>query len=384
MSAILFGQLLFITAESICFSTPYIINSKRPSAKLHPVVNLCKHPCSVRCSPHCLSTCCVARSLQPNIPSQPVANAATYVAPPKPDLVISSVEEGETEECGEKGIGSPTDDSEDPPGTITIPLPPTMYTPPKPGEQPKELPLPDFKLPASILQGIPPSKSVTLTPLGTPMPAPASATSPGHVPPPNSPFICPPAPPNLPLPPKPAIAKLPPITVSEIPCKIAPHVPYVGNTLPYPKLPPITVSEIPGKIPVRPVAKLPLPPRPPVLYPPPPLVTKLPPAISAENKLVYPSPCPLHCIPECRDDCCTIRLGAPPSNVPGTVGPGAPAVPATVPEAPISIVPGVLEVDPTVISLAGVPVSGYKYVNKPTVDHHIIKHMHQQLNARYA
>lgn len=155
-------------------------------------------------------------------------------------MVIGSVEEGETEECGEKGFGSPTDNSQDPPGTITIPLPSTIYTPPRPGEAPKELPLPNFQLPASLLQGIPPSKSMTLSPDGLLTPPVSPQTSLVTTRPVIPPTLAKPVLPSPPLPPP-----SPPVPPPPAP----PAVQHVsGSSLTYPKLPPVTVSEIPNRV----------------------------------------------------------------------------------------------------------------------------------------
>lgn len=203
--------LLFLTAS---LTTYYVAN-----ATPFPITggNMCAAPCAAACSPACLPSCC--------------AGGKAPCAPAKQEFVIGSVEEGDTEECTDKGFKSPTDDSEDPPGTITIPLPPTMYTPPKPGEEAKELPLPDFKLPASILNGVPPSKSMTLTPEVISSPNSVSATTPTFLPNDKAAAPVAAAAPVLAAPPSPP----PPAPVAS------------GYSLQYPKLPPVTISEIPGR-----------------------------------------------------------------------------------------------------------------------------------------
>lgn len=198
-------EVIFLTTNSLTDANPLYAE------------NLCAAPCAARCSPQCLPNCCAGNA------------AAAPCAQRKQQFMVGSVEEGETEECTDKGFKSPTDSSEDPPGTITIPLPPTMYTPPKPGEEPKELPLPDFKLPASLLEGKMPDKSITLTPEAagiTAVPAMQEAAPPASVPAPA---------------PAPAITKLPPAPPPPVPVAAPAYPPL------YPKLPPVTSSEIPGR-----------------------------------------------------------------------------------------------------------------------------------------
>lgn len=212
------ARLLLLLARGIIILTACCV-----ATNANPLVtgNLCSPPCVAKCSPQCLPSCCVGP-------------AGTPCAPKKQEFMISSVEEGETEECADdKGFNSPSDNSADPPGTITIPLPPTMYTPPKPGEAPKELPLPDFKLPASFLQGKMPTQSMVLNPEPAASNAPLLSVSPKLVAPaPPAPPPPPPAPPPPP-PPSPSQLALPPVAS--------------GYPLRYPKLPPITFSEIPGR-----------------------------------------------------------------------------------------------------------------------------------------
>lgn len=228
-------------------------------------VNQCIASCPRSCSPDCTPTCCNANLNSVCVAGCPDAcaplctkeccmgNKRTPKAKANPEnMMITSVEEGETEEVQDKGFTSPTDNSADPPGTITIPLPPTMYVPPKPGEAPKELPLPDFNLPPELFQGKLPKTSLTLNPEKTAtggacvgnvvnespptgLIPPAAVSPPLASPPLSKPCSLAveppaPAPPALLTPPPP-----PPVISS-------------GNSLHYPKLPPVTVSEIPNRV----------------------------------------------------------------------------------------------------------------------------------------
>ena len=319
-----FAMTLSVLITTFATATPYVLpgNSPPPGSPPSPAVYSCQDQCSQNCAPMCTPSCCGAKTDQaitanaypPNTgavagnnayaTSRPNWNtdaaAAAHNTPPvardancvaagncapapscagkTPEMMIHSIEEGETEECNsDKGFSSPTDDSEDPPGTITIPLPDTLYTPPKMGEGPTELPLPAFHIPADILNGKFPKESQKLEPIsaGSPNAVPvvaggmagatattaqiletnvgqqmAAAVTPA-APAPAAAVVTPPAPP----PPPP----------------VAPSYPI------YPKLPPITVSEIPKK--KVPVAGLPVPYRPPAPLAPPavlPLATNTP------------------------------------------------------------------------------------------------------------
>ena len=63
-----------------------------------------------------------------------------------------TIQGGDYMQVGETGFHSPTDNSQDPPGTITLPLPCTTYNHPKPGENPgeTEMELPTFNIPGSM------------------------------------------------------------------------------------------------------------------------------------------------------------------------------------------------------------------------------------------
>jgi len=242
MSSVLLLLILAVIVDGFPQQTPASIIASN---------NQCIKSCPRTCSPACLPTCCSGSGVLP-------AQAG------KPEMMVTSVEEGETEEVqGDKGFGNPDDDSCDPPGTITIPLPPTVYEPPKAGEEPKEMPLPEFKLPAAIFEGKIPSESMTLSPEGTKLPpgaklpletaavskppptvdlsppaaAPLLSAPAASFPPPPPPLMIPLKTPVLmpPPPPPPAPPAPPPIAMSS------------GGSLPYPKLPPVTISEIPNR-----------------------------------------------------------------------------------------------------------------------------------------
>jgi len=221
--------------------------------------------------------------------------------------MITSVEEGETEEVQQgKGFGNPDDSSFDPPGTITIPLPPTVYEAPKPGEEAKELPLPEFKLPASIFEGKLPSESMTLSPDGTKLPTgtklpleplkdisaaqAANPTVPAATqdlsPPAGAPPILPPAPPLLLPVQTPVLAQPPP------PAPPPPAIVSSGGSLPYPKLPPVTVSEIPNRVNRQPPLILPKPKG--VATGPVITLPRPPPAVVAAPAVTLPKPPPIH------------------------------------------------------------------------------------------
>lgn len=212
------------------------------ASNANPLVtdNQCSSPCAARCSPQCLPRCCIGAPAAAAVGGSPCAPAA------KQEFTIGSVEEGETEECtSDKGFNSPSDNSEDPPGTITIPLPPTMYVPPRPGEAPKELPLPDFKLPAALLQGKMPDKSMTLEPEPTKIFADAPAV--------GAPAAA--AAVATPVAEQATVPITAPSVVLEAKSPVAPPVPPPVAAAPaastgplfYPKLPPVTASEIPGR-----------------------------------------------------------------------------------------------------------------------------------------
>jgi len=383
MRVILNVQLLFIASVST-----YVLNAPFSYVKRSADVNLCQTPCASSCSPDCLPNCCV-KSIQPNLPSAPAVKSSapnTGVAlPSKPEMMISSVEEGETEECGEKGFNSPTDDSEDPPGTITIPLPPTMYVPPKPGEAPKELPMPDFKLPASILQGVPPPKSMTLTPEPMGETSSANTVSEGNqtpIPPPviNAPVAPPAIIPDIhripPSPPSSGLMypKLPPVTVSEIPGRkpVAPVASKLlvvspggivssSQTSPI-KFPPVTVSELPGKKPAAPLSALSLAPGPSSALPPPVIKTITPSAVQ--------------CVADSRDETNLSASPAAAAVIPPVIG--APVLS----DGSTSSIPGVVEVAPSVISLSGSQDCVQNAQNKPSYDVNVVKELHQELTNK--
>lgn len=176
-------------------------------------------------------------------------------------MMITGIEEGETEEVGDKGFGSPSDNSEDPPGTITIPLPPTMYVPPKPGEAPKELPLPDFQLPAELLNGKLPKTSQTLNPEKTATGGACVGNVVNESPPVAAVGVSPP----IASPAKPActlsfgaMAIAPPAPPAPPPAP-PPPPPILSTYNHYPKLPPVTVSEIPNRVNRMPPLLLPKP-----------------------------------------------------------------------------------------------------------------------------
>jgi len=264
-----------IALVDIRLASPYIINGSSPPSGTSPspAVYMCQDQCAANCAPMCTPSCCAGKSESETTANaystnRPAWNNEVHNTPAqrqvstncatKPEMMIHSIEEGETEECnGEKGFHSPTDDSEDPPGTITIPLPDTLYTPPKPGEGATELPLPAFHIPADILNGKFPKESVKLEPIaaGAPNAVPVTVggtaggtanagqvlttnigqTSAAAVPsssaPPllSSPPLPPAPPPPPPTPSYPVYPKLPPVTVSEIPKK---KVPVVANAVP--------------------------------------------------------------------------------------------------------------------------------------------------------
>ena len=79
-----------------------------------------------------------------------------------------TIEGGEYMQVADTGFHSPTDNSQDPPGTITLPLPDTVYSHPKPGESATstEMSLPTFNIPSEMLNGRGQQQSVTLDPVG--------------------------------------------------------------------------------------------------------------------------------------------------------------------------------------------------------------------------
>jgi len=254
-----------------------LIAAAKYAIHAHPLLadNLCAAPCGAQCSPQCLPRCCTGSAL--------VAAPPASCAPSKPQFVVGSVEEGETEECADKGFQSPTDNSEDPPGTITIPLPPTMYTPPKPGEEAKELPLPDFKLPASLLEGKMPGKSMTLEPVtDNAVAAVPAASASGNAP--AEPMV------QISAPPVALSAKSPPPALPPPPAP-AP-APVSTGPLQFPKLPPVTSSEIPGRA---------------NRLPPPPGKIPVKVAVAPQTSLLnFPKPPPIHL---------TVNSAAPNTNV---------------------------------------------------------------------
>lgn len=393
MRVTLIIQLLFIArAYSYVLNAPFERGVKRSTTSI--TTSQCQMPCATTCSPDCLPDCCV-KSIQPSPPNAvpTVKSNAPLVAGAKPDMMITSVEEGETEECGEKGFNSPSDNSEDPPGTITIPLPPTMYVPPRPGEEPKELPLPDFKLPASILQGIPPTKSITLEPetIGSSAPV-AVGNAPAAISPPvvassasvpaatvvdlNKAASPPPSPPSTGI--GLMYPKLPPVTVSEIPGRkpvvpLASKLPLVGGPLPPVKIGPVITSELPGTKPFSPLLPISVAPALPAALPPPLPIAKL----------------PSHCEAESRDE---TNTATPPAAAPPVVPPvmNAPAAsaPPAVPAAPVlsdgsvSSIPGVLEIAPSVVHLSANQECVHNSDVKPTYDVNVVKELHKELTSK--
>jgi len=270
-------------------------------------------------------------------------------------MQITSVEEGDTQEVEEgKGFGNPDDSSFDPPGTITIPLPPTVYEPPKPGEEVKEMPLPEMKLPASIFEGKSPTESITLSPDGTKL-APGTTLPLEHMAPdgttskvpldlnPSTPVAAAPPPVLPPAPPLLLPVQTPVLTQPPVPAPPPPPPVSTGGSLPYPKLPPVMISEIPNRVNRQPPLLLPKPkvalavapvvnlPKPPVVpainlpKPPPVHVTGEPVIVGgvAANVNAQPHVNPLTPVPACGKSC----NAAPPK-------PAAAAAPARAPVSP--------------------------------------------------
>lgn len=112
--------------------------------------------CNPACPAH-LPSCCRSSKAPKPPPAPPAPLVKTPVSarpgarPGPSDLACMG--EG-TEECSEKAFHDHLyDQTNDPPGTVVIPLPATQYAPPKPGEPPAMLPIPDISVPLSMLQG---------------------------------------------------------------------------------------------------------------------------------------------------------------------------------------------------------------------------------------
>jgi len=290
--------------------------------------------------------------------------------------MITSVEEGETEEVqGEKGFGNPDDSTNDPPGTITIPLPPTVYEPPKPGEDPKEMPLPEFKLPASIFEGKLPSESMTLAPDGTKIPTGTKLpletladTSTTKIPAASQMDLSPPAHAAPILPPPPPILLPVQTPVLSQPPAPAPPPPVMssGGSLPYPKLPPVTVSEIPNRVNRQPPLILP---KPKIAGNVPVITLPRPPVVSA---ITLPKPPPIHVNGDVLLNGGVPAVNAPPRPDPLTPVPACGKScdpPAPAPPAPAAPAPPPVHAPPPVPARAPTSAPAHVAPHAPAASH---------------
>lgn len=238
-------------------------------------INFCKSPCPASCSPACLPNCC--GKLPPSLYSQNIALPPPPPAPLSKELVCTS--EGATEVCGEKGFSNPHDQSQNPPGTVVIPLPPTTYQPSKPGEPPTELPIPDITLPLAALQGNHPPQPPALPQ------APAAENQLGCAA--SCPQSC-------------APECRDDCCVAEVPVR-APNPPIQPPPRPPPPPPPPLESGVPGVVELNPtLINLPNP-----LSSAPSLIELK--ATEVEIPTVAdscPAHCSPHCLPDCDYDCC--------------------------------------------------------------------------------